>query len=304
MAHAHAHTHDHSHVPVGNINQAFQIGIVLNLLFVIVEASVGFWSKSLALLTDAGHNLSDVASLALALLAFRLAKVKPTQTFTYGYRKTTVLVALANAVILLIAIGGIGYEAVMRLLSPQPVAGRSVAIVAGIGIVINTLTALLFFRNKDKDLNVKGAYLHLAADALVSVGVVIAGIAMLLTQWYWLDSVISFVVIAVILASTWGLLRDSVILSLDGVPNGINLQEIEAKALQIKGVERIHHIHVWAISTTENALTAHLVLAENTDLKAADQIKHTLRHELEHLNVQHATFETELQDQECHAPGC
>jgi cobalt-zinc-cadmium efflux system protein len=289
---------------VGNINQAFQIGIVLNLLFVIVEASVGFWSKSLALLTDAGHNLSDVASLALALLAFRLAKVKPTQTFTYGYRKTTVLVALANAVILLIAIGGIGYEAVMRLLSPQPVAGRSVAIVAGIGIVINTLTALLFFRNKDKDLNVKGAYLHLAADALVSVGVVIAGIAMLLTQWYWLDSVISFVVIAVILASTWGLLRDSVILSLDGVPNGINLQEIEAKALQIKGVERIHHIHVWAISTTENALTAHLVLAENTDLKAADQIKHTLRHELEHLNVQHATFETELQDQECHAPGC
>lgn len=304
MAHAHAHTHDHSHVPVGTINQAFQIGIVLNLLFVIIEASVGFWSKSLALLTDAGHNLSDVASLALALLAFRLAKVKPTQTFTYGYRKTTVLVALANAVILLIAIGGIGYEAVMRLLSPQPVAGRSVAIVAGIGIVINTLTALLFFRSKDKDLNVKGAYLHLAADALVSVGVVIAGIVMLLTQWYWLDSVMSFVVIAVILASTWGLLRDSVILSLDGVPNGINLQEIEAKALQIKGIERIHHIHVWAISTTENALTAHLVLAENTDLKAADQIKHTLRHELEHLNVQHATFETELQDQECHAPGC
>ncbi len=299
-----AHTHAHSHDSVTNINQAFVGGIALNLVFVLIEAAVGFWSKSLALLTDAGHNLSDVAGLALALLAFRLAKVKATPTFTYGYRKTTVLVALLNAVILLIAIGGIGYEAVMRLFSPQPVAGKSVAIVAGIGIVINTVTALLFFRNKEKDLNIKGAYLHLVADALVSVGVVMAGIIMWLTGWYWLDSVSSFVVIAVILVGTWGLLRDSVILSLDGVPKNVNLKEIEVQALKIKGILKIHHIHVWAISTTENALTAHIVLENSIDFKTAAQLKQKLRHELEHLNIQHATFETELWHQECITENC
>ncbi len=303
-SHSHSHAHDHSHVSIDNVNTAFWAGIILNLLFVVIEAAVGFWSKSLALLTDAGHNLSDVASLALALLAFRLAKVKPTQTFTYGYRKTTVLVALLNAVILLIAVGGIGYEAVMRLLHPEPVAGQSVAIVAGVGIVINTITALLFFRNKEKDLNIKGAYLHLAADAMVSVGVVIAGILISVTGLYWIDSVTSFVVIVVILVSTWGLLKDSVVLSLDGVPKGIDLHEIEQKALQINGIQKIHHIHVWAMSTTENALTAHLTLAENVDFQAANQIKKKLRHELEHLNIQHATFETELHDQASVATQC
>ncbi|MDJ1481998.1 cation diffusion facilitator family transporter [Cytophagaceae bacterium YF14B1] len=302
--HSHSHDHGHMHGPITNINTAFVVGIVLNLAFVVIEAGVGLYSKSLALLTDAGHNLSDVASLALALLAFRLAKVKPTHTFTYGYRKTTILVALLNAVILLIAIGGIGYEAAMRLNHTQPIEGREVAIVAGVGILINSLTAFLFFRSQHTDLNIKGAYLHMAADALVSLGVVFAGLLISATGWYWVDSITSFIVIIVILIGTWGLLRDSIILSLDGVPKDINLDEVESKALQIKGIHKIHHIHIWAISTTENALTAHLVLDSNTDFEAADQIKKKLRHELEHMNIQHATFETELVTQECTSKQC
>lgn len=302
--HSHSHDHGHMHGPITNINTAFAAGIVLNLVFVVIEAGVGLYSKSLALLTDAGHNLSDVASLALALLAFRLAKVKPTHTFTYGYRKTTILVALLNAVILLIAIGSIGYEAAMRLNHPQSIEGREVAIVAGIGIIINSLTAFLFFRSQHTDLNIKGAYLHMAADALVSLGVVFSGLLISATGWYWVDSITSFIVMIVILIGTWGLLRDSIILSLDGVPKDIDFDEVESKALQIKGIHKIHHIHIWAISTTENALTAHLVLDSNTDFEAADQIKKKLRHELEHMNIQHATFETELVTQECTSRQC
>lgn len=289
--------HDHHQAPVlKQVNAALVIGIVLNLAFVVTEAITGLYTGSLALLTDAGHNLSDVASLALALLAFRLAKVKASSTFTYGYQKTTILVALTNAVILLLAIGGIGWEAANRLAHDGvQTPGKTVAIVAGIGIFINGFTAFLFFKNRKNDLNIKGAYLHLLADALVSVGVVAAGITMMYTSWWWMDIAISFVIMVVIFVSTWKLLKQTLRLSLDGVPQEIELEKIRAAALKVKGIKGIHHIHVWAISTTKNALTAHITLDANTSMPEAEKIKHTLRHELEHLGIQHATLETEAE---------
>ena len=203
---------------LAGVNRAFIIGIALNLVFVVVEFGAGFYLNSLALISDAGHNLSDVASLALAMLAFRLAKVKPNQTFTYGLRKSTILISLLNAIILMIVVGFIAWESILRLKSTEAVQGDSMAVVAGIGILINTITAFLFFKNRKQDLNIKGAFLHLAADALVSVGVVAAGIVIGFTDWYWLDTAVSLAIVVVIVISTWGLLRDSTILALDGVP--------------------------------------------------------------------------------------
>lgn len=295
MDHPH---HEHAHAPT-EINRAFLIGITLNTAFVIIEAIAGFYTESLALLTDAGHNLSDVASLLLAMFAFRLSKSKPTSRFTYGYQKSTILVSLANAVLLLVVMGGIGYEAIQRLSTTQVVAGNTIALVAGAGIVINAITALLFFRQKDHDLNVKGAYLHLMADALVSAAVVAAGIAMPLTGWYWLDPVLGIVVALVVIWSTWSLLRDSVILSLDGVPSYLSTETIREKILQYPSVLDVHHLHIWAMSTTENALTAHLVIPSHLNSGEVFNLKHEIRHTLEHLSIQHATLETETPDDPC-----
>lgn len=298
------HLH-HDHTPqLTKLNRAFIVGIILNALFVILEAAAGFYTDSLGLLTDAGHNLSDVASLALALLAFKLAKVKATENFTYGYQKTTILVALLNAVILLIAIGGIGWEAIQRLFHPEPTQGKTIAIVAGIGIVINSITAFLFFRDKEHDLNVKGAYLHLAADALVSAGVVLAGIAIYFTNWYWLDSVISFLIIIVIFISTWRLLKDTLRLSLDGVPKNINFPEVLEAITKLPEVKGVHHVHIWAISTTQNALTAHLVLKADSSTQTIKEVKDKLKHDLAHLNIQHITLETEFAGEICETKTC
>lgn len=286
--------HHHAHTPsteLTSINKAFLVGIVLNMAFVVVEAVTGFFSHSLALLSDAGHNLSDVASLSLSLVAFRLAKIKATANYTYGFRKATVLVALLNAIILLLVIGSIGYEAIVRLNHPQPVPGKTIAIVAFIGIIVNSITAYLFLQDKEKDLNVKSAYLHLAADALVSLGVVIGGVLILFTNWLWLDSVISLAIALVILFSTWGVLMDSLRLSLDGVPHNVDLEKIKAQILTLPGVADFHHIHVWAISTTKNALTAHLVIKDTLDLQAIEKLKDKVKHELAHLNVHHSTIE-------------
>jgi cobalt-zinc-cadmium efflux system protein len=289
-----SHEHHHHHVQNSTeINRAFIIGIVLNSVFVLIEAVAGFATNSLGLLTDAGHNLSDVASLLLALLAIRLTKVKSNKKFTYGYRKTTILAALFNAVLLLIAIGSIGWEAIQRLSHPEIVQSKTVAYVAGIGIVINAVTAYFFFHNKEKDLNVKGAYLHLAADALVSMGVVVAAIVMLYTNWYWLDSVISFVIIIVIFFSTWGLLKETIRLSVDGVPANIDIDEIRERVVKMQGVTDVHHIHAWGLSTNTNALTAHIVLDENMTLEKMDVLKRKIKHDLEHLNIHHATLEFE-----------
>ncbi|GAA0523484.1 cation diffusion facilitator family transporter [Chitinophaga japonensis] len=299
-----SHHHQHTHAPAGqaNLNRAFIWGIAMNLGFVIVEFVVGLLNGSLALLSDAGHNLSDVASLALSLLAFRLARVKSSSRYTYGYRKSTILISLLNALILLVAVGAIAYEALRRFSDPAPVPGSTMAIVAGIGIFVNTASAFLFFKDKESDLNVKGAYLHLVADALVSLGAVVAGLVIMGTGWYWVDPVVSLLIIIVIVYSTWGLLRSSLRLSLDAVPPGIDMEEVRKTALQVPGVKDIYHIHIWAMSTTENALTAQLVVKEELDRAAVAQLKNALRHELEHLGIHHVTLETNFGEKERNIP--
>lgn len=293
--HNHSHSHNHS-VTADNINRAFWIGIILNTVFVVIEFAAGFYYNSLALLSDAGHNLSDVASLGLSLFAFKIAKSKASERFTYGYHKSTILASLANAVILLIAVGSIGWEAIQRFMQPEVTNGNTVSIVAAIGIVINTASAFLFFRSKEKDLNVKGAYLHLATDALVSVGVVIAGILITYTGINWIDPLISLLIMAVVIYSTWGLLTESLRLSIDAVPENISTEKIRETTNKFSEIKDIHHIHVWAISTTKNAMTAHLIVEENLSEQKVADIKHKLKHELEHLNIHHVTLETETEN--------
>ncbi len=297
--------HQHGPVTLTSVNRALVIGAVLNAAYVAFEFSLGIYYNSLALIADAGHNLSDVAGLLLSLLAFRLARVRQTPTYTYGYRKSTVLASLTNAVILLVTIGAILWESIQRFKNPEPVAGGPVAWIAGLGILVNTVSALLFFRDKDHDLNIRGAYLHLAADALVSLGVVVAGIVISYTDWVWLDPVIGLIVAAVILGSTWRLLADSVRLSLDGVPAGIDLTAVMADLRAVSGVRDVHHVHVWAMSTTENALTAHLVLQPGLTNTDETTLKADVRHRLLHLNIGHATLETEVvAEDDCGAENC
>jgi len=302
--HDHSHGHRHHHSVPTAASKAFVIGIVLNSLYVIAEAIAGFATNSMALLSDAGHNLSDVATLALSLIAFRLAKIKPTQSFTYGYRKTTILTALTNAVILLLAIGMLAYESIVRLSHPEPVQGGIVAWVAGVGIVVNGVSALFFFRDKEHDLNTKGAYLHLLTDALVSLAVVITGIVIKYTNWYWLDGTVSLAVLIIILIGTWSLLTDSLRLSLDAVPRNIDIDELTQVIKKVRGVEDLHHMHVWAMSTTENALTTHVVLNDTLDFDQKMKVIHNIKHELEHHNIQHATIELESAEAPCHDVDC
>jgi len=321
--HSHDHTHDHSHgdsghdhdhgfslghhhhpVDLKDVNQAFVIGIALNFLFVIIEASVGLYIHSLSLLSDAGHNLADVASLAMSLMAIRLLKVRPTEKYTYGYKKTTILVALLNAAILLLSLGAIGYEALHRLMAPEPLPGKTISIVAAIGIAINAITALLFLKGKDKDLNIRSAFLHLLSDAIVSAALVIGGIIIFYTHLYWIDSALSLLVAIVILFSSWQLLRDSLRLSLDAVPEGIEVRKVKEIIAKMNGVKDFHHIHIWALSTTENALTAHLVVDRNCKMDEVEKLKHSIKHELLHQNIQHATLEIELENSPCDEPDC
>ena len=304
MSHDHSHQHHHHGPEMKELNNAFIIGICLNMLFVIIEVGVGLNIHSLSLLSDAGHNLADVGSLALSLLAFRLMKNKANEKYTYGYKKTTILTALFNAMVLLVSIGAIAYEALHRLLNPEPLPGRTIALVAGIGILINAFTAYLFMKDKEKDLNIKSAYLHLMSDALVSAALVVGGIIIAYTQWYWLDAFLGMTVAIVILFSTWNLLQSSLRLSLDGVPREIDLNEVKQKTRSIPGVKAIHHMHVWAMSTTENAMTVHIQLQDNTSKQEEFSIKHELRHEMEHLNIRHVTIETESTEYPCDNGEC
>jgi cobalt-zinc-cadmium efflux system protein len=287
--------HDHNHPDQLNLTDsnrnAFIIGICLNLAFVLAEVICGIIYNSMGLLTDAGHNASDVASLALSLIAFGMAKKKSTPKFTYGFKKTTVLAAFANAVVLLIAIGILGYESMQRLFKPQTVEGGVIAWVAGVGILVNSISAWLFFRNRKKDLNIKAAYLHLLTDALVSFGVVAAGIVIAYTHWYLLDPAIGLVIMVVILASTWGLLGDSFKMTIDAVPSGIELSEIKRIIAGMPHVKQVHHVHVWPLSTTENALTAHVVVETKLSFEEKLQTIENIKHELEHYNIQHSTIE-------------
>ena len=297
MSHEHSHQHSHT-INAESLNKAFIIGIVLNLAFVVIEFAAGFWFDSLALLSDAGHNLSDVVSLVLALLAFRLAKVKANERYTYGYKKSTILVSLLNAVILLVAVGAIVIESIHKLSNPAGVPGGAIAWVAGVGVLINAFTAFLFMKDKEKDLNVKGAYLHMAADALVSVGVLVAGIVISRTDWYIIDPIIGLIVAVVILISTWNLLHDSLRLTLNGVPTSIDSQKVVEAIRALPGVDDVHHIHIWAISTTENALTAHIVLKQPEGMQ---EVKHLIRHRLEDFGIGHATLEFEVPGEHCEA---
>ena len=302
MIHNHHHDHNHHRTDFTHVSRLLLIGIALNGAFVVVEFVAGLISNSLALISDAGHNLSDVATLALALGAFKLIAIRATEKYTYGYRKASILISLLNAIILLIAVGSIGYESIFRFINPQPVQSNTIIWVAAIGIVINTASALLFLRNKESDLNIKGAYLHLMVDALVSVGVVISGVIISFTGWYWLDPSISLIIMVVIVAGMWNLLRDSLSLSLDAVPKSIDVEMIRKAALKLAGIKDIHHIHVWAISTAENALTAHLVLNDPISHEEISKLKNEFKHELEHLGIQHATLETEIS--ECEDDQC
>ncbi len=298
MPHDHPHEgghHHHHQIDSANINRAFWVGIYLNTAFIIIEFAAGFYYNSLALLSDAGHNLSDVASLGLSLFAFKLAKAKANNRYTYGYRKGTVLASLANAVILLVAVGSIGWEAIQRFMHPEATKGMVISIVAGIGIFINAISAMLFFRNKDKDLNVKGAYLHLAVDALVSIGVVIAGIIISFTGIQWIDPLISLVIMVIVVFSTWNLLKESLRLSMDAVPGNIQVEKIIETAMQVPGVKDLHHVHIWAMSTTMVAMTGHLLVDENKTMAEVVQIKEKVKHALLHEGIQHSTLETEMQ---------
>lgn len=255
----HDHGSGHAHAPA-DFGRAFLIGIMLNLGFVAIEATYGILANSVALLADAGHNLSDVLGLVAAWAAATLAKRAASATYTHGLRRTTILAALFNAVFLLVAVGAIAFEAIGRLRAPEPVATSTVMAVATVGIVVNGITAWMFARGRKGDINIRGAFLHMAADAVVSAGVVVAALVVGLTGWTWLDPVTSLVIVVVILFGTWGLLRDSVGLSLDRVPDEIDHGEVEAALTTLPGVTRVHHVHIWPLSTTEAALTAHLVI--------------------------------------------
>ncbi|KQT04373.1 MULTISPECIES: cation diffusion facilitator family transporter [unclassified Bradyrhizobium] len=258
-SHGHGQAHGHVHTPA-SFGKAFAIGITLNIALVVAEATYGYIGNSTALLADAGHNLSDVLGLVVAWGASIAAKRAPSGRFTYGLRASTILAALANAVFLLVATGAIGWEAILRLQHPEPVAGITVMVVAGIGILINGFTALLFARGRKDDINIEGAYLHMAADAAVSLGVVVSAALIIWTGWLWLDPVTSLVICATILWSTTSLLRGSIDMSMAAAPRGTDLAAIRAFLLARPGVSGIHDLHVWPISTTETALTCHLVM--------------------------------------------
>ncbi|GAA5061517.1 cation diffusion facilitator family transporter [Erythrobacter westpacificensis] len=294
--HGHGHGHGHSHAPA-DFGRAFAVGIVLNTAFVVVEATFGFLSGSMALVADAGHNLSDVLGLLIAWGASVAAKKPPSDRFTYGLKSSTILAAFANAMLLLVAIGAILIETIDRLIDPVEPEGWTMIWVAGVGIVINTATALMFMRGRKHDLNIRGAFLHMAADALVSVGVVIAGVAILMTGYVVIDPIVSLVIVAVIAWGTWGLLKDSVKMGLLAVPDTIDDCKVRAYLRGLPGVEAVHDVHIWPMSTTETALTAHLVMPGG---HPGDAFLRDASHALEHHHaIGHVTLQVETTFEDC-----
>lgn len=292
-------THGHHHGPA-SFGRAFVIGITLNLAFVVIEAAAGFLYGSMALVADAGHNLSDVLALALAWVASIAARQPPSGRFTYGYKSSTILAALANALLLAVAIGAILFETFHRMMTPQQPEGMVMVIVAGIGVGINAFTAMLFLRGQD-DLNIKGAYLHMVADALVSLGVVAAGVAIIVTGLWWIDPLVSIVIVAVIAWGTWGLARDSLTMGLLAAPARIDLNEVKQHLASFDGVAAVHDLHVWSMSTTETALTAHLVMPGRP---ASDSFLRDIAASLEtRFGVGHSTLQIESGENPC-GQGC
>lgn len=292
MATGHDHA-GHSHAP-NDFGRAFLVGTVLNIGFVLVEAGYGIASNSMALIADAGHNLSDVLGLLVAWGAATLSKRRPSASYTYGLRRSSILAALFNALFLLVAIGAIAFEAIRRFANPAPVEGGTVMAVAAVGIVINGITAWMFARGRKGDINIRGAYLHMIADAAVSAGVVVAGLVIASTGWLWVDPAVSLAIVVIIFMGTWGLLRDSVAMSLDKVPAGIEPAKVEQALAALPGVARVHDLHIWPMSTTEAALTCHFVMPAG---HPGDGFLHDAALMLrERFGIEHATMQVEIDD--------
>lgn len=296
--HGHAHHHHHS---VADLSTVYVVAVVLNLLFVVAEVVAGFIGHSLGLLSDAGHNLSDVFSLLLAMLALKLAASPATKRFTYGHRKASVLLSLLNAIILLVAVGAIAVESISKFFHPTEVDGTLIIWTATLAILVNGFTTYLLARQRKHDLNTRGAFLHMLSDTLVSVGVVISGIVIKYTGWWLIDPIIGLTIAIIILVSTWSLLAESLRLSADAVPEGYSVDEIAQQMEHIEGVVEVHHLHVWPISTTEPALTCHIVIPEASMLEeVTDRVKHLLGT----LGIHHSTLELETRHSHCHDRQC
>jgi len=289
--HSHGFGHHHQHTPPADAGRAFVLAISVNTAFVAIEFIYGFIANSTALMADAGHNLSDVLGLMLAWGAAHFAKRAPTHRFTYGLRGSSILAAFLNALLLLVACGAIGWEAVLRFAHPEPVAGTTVSVVAGIGVLVNGFSAWLFMSGSKNDINVRGAYLHMAADAALSLGVVVAGLVVMYTGWSWLDPAVSLVIVLIIVAGTWSLMKESVQMALAGVPAGVDAGKINSFLATRPGVTEVHDLHIWAMSTTENALTAHLVMPGGYPGDAViDEVVAQLRAD---FSIHHCTLQVE-----------
>ena len=306
MTHEHHHHHEghhhhhHAH-SIERLSTIYVIAVALNLAFVVVEAAAGFIGNSLGLLSDAGHNLSDVFSLLLAMVALKLASSRATKRFTYGRRKASVLISLLNAIILLVAVGAIMVESVQKFFHPSEVNGTLIIWTATVGIVINGLTAWALSRQQQHDINTRGAFLHMLADTLVSVGVVVSGVVIHYTGWTAIDPVIGLAIAVVILVSTWRLLGESLRMSADAVPEGFDVDDIAQKIGTQEGVLEVHHVHIWPISTTETALTCHVVIPDSSML---EEVTHRVKHLLEELGIRHSTLELETRGSHCHDEKC
>lgn len=308
MSHHHhedEHHHHHNHAPesLSGLNVAFFVGIGLNALFTVLEFVYGYLFNSLALISDATHNLSDVASLILSLLGMKLAQKASSISYTYGFKKASLLASLVNAVLLFLVVFGIIREAIERLTSPPEVMGMGIVIIASVGVIINTISAFLFFKGQKDDINIRGAFLHLMVDALVSVGVVISGLIIYYTQWNIIDPIISFVIAITIVITTWSLLKESVRLVLDAVPREIDTKKVIDVMEKVAGVESVHHVHIWALSSKTNALTAHVQLHEN-DISQWGAVKNEIKHQLIHQKIIHTTLELEKSDEPCKNNNC
>ncbi len=296
--------HNHSMPDLKNINRAFYIGIGLNAIYTAIEFVIGYSTNSLALIADASHNLSDVASLIISLIGMRLAQKAATYTYTYGYKKASILASLINSVLLIFIVVKIYIEGIERLGAPTNLAGKAIFITALIGVFINAFSAFLFYKGQKQDINVKGAFLHLLVDAMVSVSVVISGAIIYYTNWGIVDPIISFVIGIVILISTWGLLKESLRLILDGIPKNIEFNKIEKILADHPLVRGAHHLHIWALSSVENALTVHISLKEEINSKNFVQIKNEIKARLKHENIQHATIELDDNISNCEEVNC
>ena len=290
------HNHNHTITSPNDINRSFILGIILNVIYVIIEIIYGWQNNSTSLLSDAAHNVGDISGLLLAFLAFKLQVVKPSKLFSYGFKKGSIVTSFINSILLAFAIGAIAWEGVHKIMNPSPLSGTVIMWVALVGVVINFISAMLFKKNQKEDINIKAAYWHLMADALVSLGVVASGIVIHYFHWYALDGITAIIIAVVVLFSTWGLFKDSAIAILDGVPASVDSKEIIEHLLEVKGVLNIHHLHIWGISTNENALTAHIQIE---DVNQLPRIKKALKEELEEHNIKHSTLEFELLEENC-----